>query len=102
MLGHLTVDSYVGVLPVLYPLLIGILVFGLFGVHGTALLVVPGLLGGAYLLWRMRRLPGATAPARPTAAPSARVPVMALTVVILVMMSRAWTVNVFQAFTPTW
>ena len=29
-------------------------------------------------------------------------PVFALAVVIGVMMSRSWTVNVFQAFTPTW
>jgi len=30
------------------------------------------------------------------------VPVFALAMVIGVMMSRAWTVNVFQSFTPTW
>ena len=33
---------------------------------------------------------------------ASRVPVFALAVVIGVMMSRSWTVNVFQAFTPTW
>src|SRR5258708_31129869 len=32
----------------------------------------------------------------------ARVPLFALAIVIGVMMSRSWTVNVFQAFTPTW
>ena len=37
--------------------LIGILVFGLFGIHGTGLLVIPGIAGGAYLLWRMRAAP---------------------------------------------
>jgi MFS transporter, FSR family, fosmidomycin resistance protein len=31
-----------------------------------------------------------------------RVPLFAIAVVIGVMMSRSWTVNVFQAFTPTW
>ncbi|HEV2477632.1 MAG TPA: MFS transporter, partial [Candidatus Dormibacteraeota bacterium] len=30
------------------------------------------------------------------------VPIFALAAVIGVMMSRSWTVNVFQAFTPTW
>src|SRR5947209_5554620 len=81
--------------------LIGIAVFGLFGIHGTGLLVVPGILGGAYLLWRMRAGAGGPTHTRVVAA-GGRAPVLALAVVILVMMSRSWTVNVFQAFTPTW
>src|SRR2546428_213580 len=123
MLGHFAVDSYVGVIPVLYPVLIGrfhlslatvgtvgvaagpligILVFGAFGLHGTGLLVIPGVVTGGYLLWRMRGLPS-TAPAqRRTGLPVPSVPVFALAIVIAVMMSRSWTVNVFQAFTPTW
>ena len=32
--------------------LIGILLFGVFGIRGTAVLVLPGLLTGGYLLWR--------------------------------------------------
>ena len=84
--------------------LIGILAFGAFGVHGTGLLIVPGLVAGAYLLWRMRAQAVATRAAvvRQAAAPSRSVPVFALAAVIGVMMSRSWTVNVFQAFTPTW
>lgn len=34
--------------------LLGILLFGAFGIHGTGLLVLPGLIAGGYLLWRMR------------------------------------------------
>src|SRR5947208_15620328 len=50
----------------------------------------------------MRGLPS-TAPAqRRTGLPVPSVPVFALAIVIAVMMSRSWTVNVFQAFTPTW
>src|SRR5258708_4137101 len=83
--------------------LIGILLFGWLGIHGTGLLVVPGLVTGGYLLWRMRRTAtAATAAVRHVAASSHAVPVLALAVVIRVMMSRSWTVNVFQAFTPTW
>jgi FSR family fosmidomycin resistance protein-like MFS transporter len=83
--------------------LIGILLFGVFGVHGTGFLVIPGLVTGGYLLWRMRRRAGAaTMAVRHAAASSQAVPVFALAVVIAVMMSRSWTVNVFQAFTPTW
>jgi len=83
--------------------LIGILVFGAFGIHGTGLLVVPGLVTGGYLLWRMRGLPRAAPGAVRRAVLGAQsVPVFGLAVVIAVMMSRSWTVNVFQAFTPTW
>ncbi len=84
--------------------LIGIAVFGVFGIRGTGLLVVPGVLGGAYLLWRMRGSAGAAASARRAAGALAgqAVPLFALAVVIGVMMSRSWTVNVFQTFTPTW
>ena len=82
--------------------LIGILLFHEFGVRGTGLLVVPGLVTGGYLLWRMRAAVPATAVARSVAAAAPRVPLFALAIVIGVMMSRSWTVNVFQAFTPTW
>ena len=84
--------------------LIGIAIFGLFGISGTGLLVVPGILCGAYLLWRMRGSAGAAAGARRAGGALAgrAVPVLALAVVIGVMMSRSWTVSVFQTFTPTW
>ena len=82
--------------------LIGILVFHEFGIHGTGLLVIPGLVAGGYLLWRMRKVKTAAVAARAVAAVAPRAPVIALALVIGVMMSRSWTVNVFQAFTPTW
>jgi MFS transporter, FSR family, fosmidomycin resistance protein len=85
--------------------LIGIGVLAAFGIRGTGLLVIPGVVTGAYLLWRMRdkvRPAVATAAAKAAAAGSRPVPVFALAMVIGVMMSRSWTVNVFQSFTPTW
>jgi MFS transporter, FSR family, fosmidomycin resistance protein len=81
--------------------LIGILVFGLAGLRGTGFLVIPGILGGAYLLWRMRTATR-TEPRHAAGTGGGRVPYLALAIVIVVMMSRSWTVNVFQAFTPTW
>ena len=82
--------------------LVGILLFGAFGIHGTGLLVIPGVITGGYLLWRMRgNVQGIVGSVRGHAS-AGRVPVFALAVVIGVMMSRSWTVNVFQAFTPTW
>jgi FSR family fosmidomycin resistance protein-like MFS transporter len=83
--------------------LIGIGLFTWFGLHGTGWLVIPGIATGAYLLWRMRN----ATPIGPTerkAAPAPRqvVPMLAIAAVIGVMMSRSWTVYVFQSFTPTW
>jgi FSR family fosmidomycin resistance protein-like MFS transporter len=83
--------------------LLGILLFGAFGIHGTGLLVIPGVFAGGYLLWRMRSTVQARGgSARAAVAVAQRVPLFALAAVIGVMMSRSWTVNVFQAFTPTW
>ena len=83
--------------------LIGIVIFGAAGIHGTGFLVIPGFLTGGYLLWRMReRATTATAAVRKAVTNAQPVPIFALAAVIGVMMSRSWTVNVFQAFTPTW
>jgi MFS transporter, FSR family, fosmidomycin resistance protein len=82
--------------------LIGILVFGLLGIHGTILLVFPGIAGGAYLLWKMRGSAGVAAGRRMLGSAGGVIPYAAVAVVIGVMMSRSWTVSVFQAFTPTW
>ncbi|HEX7264340.1 MAG TPA: MFS transporter [Candidatus Dormibacteraeota bacterium] len=82
--------------------LIGIGVLALFGIRGTGLLLIPGIATGTYLLWRVReRIPSAAA-AKKAVVASRPVPVFALAMVIGVMMSRSWTVNVFQSFTPTW
>jgi len=73
------------------------------GLQGTGLLIVPGVATGAYLLWRMRSSAHqASGFAKAAMASHRAVPVFALAMVIGVMMSRAWTVNVFQSFTPTW
>ena len=83
--------------------LIGIGLFSWFGLHGTGWLVIPGSATGAYLLWRMRKAAPSAATERQRA-PAARqvVPMLAIAAVIGVMMSRSWTVYVFQSFTPTW
>src|SRR5207237_10859854 len=57
--------------------LIGILVFGAFGLHGTGLLVIPGVVTGGYLLWRMRGLPSAAPAQRPSGRPVPCAPVFA-------------------------
>ena len=83
--------------------LIGIGLFSWFGLHGTGWLVIPGLATGAYLLWRMRAAtPGGAAERKAAPARAQVVPMLAIAAVIGVMMSRSWTVQVFQTFTPTW
>jgi FSR family fosmidomycin resistance protein-like MFS transporter len=82
--------------------LLGIALFGTLGLHGTGLLLIPGLVAGAYLLWKMRSPASQMARKGAVGASRHAVPVFALAMVIGVMMSRSWTVNVFQSFTPTW
>ena len=82
--------------------LIGIALFGALGIHGTGVLVVPGVVAGAYLLWRMRSTAPKAASSGRGAVAGPAIPVFALAMVIGVMMSRSWTQNVFQSFTPTW
>jgi FSR family fosmidomycin resistance protein-like MFS transporter len=82
--------------------LIGIVLFGALGLHGTGVLVIPGVVAGAYLLWRMRSAVPHAARSGAAGGAGQAIPVFALAMVIGVMMSRSWTVNVFQSFTPTW
>ena len=82
--------------------LIGIGLFALMGIRGTGLLVVPGIATGVYLLWRMRGSSRPAAGGHIARAAAGAVPLLALAAVIGVMMSRSWTVMVFQSFTPTW
>jgi len=83
--------------------LLGIGLFSWFGLHGTGWLVIPGIATGAYLLWRMRKAaPSAATERQPAPAARQVVPMLAIAAVIGVMMSRSWTVYVFQSFTPTW
>jgi FSR family fosmidomycin resistance protein-like MFS transporter len=81
--------------------IIGVIVFGLLGVRGTALMLIPGLAIAAFLLVAMRDRPeAARAPARAVGAGAvAMAPLLAT---IGVMASRSWTTTTLQAFTPTW
>src|SRR5437879_8593869 len=58
--------------------LIGILLIGAYGDHGTGFLVLPGLVTGGYLLWRMRGRAGAATAAVRHAGMTTPVPVFAL------------------------
>ena len=82
--------------------LIGVALFTVFGMRGTALMVVPGVVIGPWLLYQMR---GLAVPGRGravSAAPHVPVPLLPLAAVILVMMARNWVVLVLETFIPTW
>lgn len=82
--------------------LLGVVVFGLLLVHGTVLLMVPGLACAAFLLWYMkdRGMPGRAR--GESVALGAPLAVLPLAATVLMMMSRSWTMTVLQAFIPTW
>src|SRR5262249_21308738 len=83
--------------------LIGAALFGIFGVRGTALMLVPG---AAIAIWLLLQAPAFAwsrrAPPAPGAAAHPRVPLIPLLAVIGVMGSRSWTVAALQAFLPIW
>ena len=83
--------------------LIGAVLFGFFGMRGSALMLVPGAAIAIWLLFqapafaqRPRTAPAPGAPALPS------VPLIPLLAVIGIMGSRSWTVASLQAFLPTW
>jgi MFS transporter, FSR family, fosmidomycin resistance protein len=87
--------------------LVGAAVFALLGPTGTALLLLPGLLTGLFLLYDMRdRKPSAARPSQADPPPEASshppIAYIPLLIIIVVMMSRAWTMSSVQAFIPTW
>lgn len=85
--------------------LVGAVLFSVFGVRGTALMVLPGLSIALWLLVEMRtialRRPDRSARAA-RGATGAPLPWGVLTVIVGVMMLRMWTIFGIQAFIPTW
>jgi MFS transporter, FSR family, fosmidomycin resistance protein len=83
--------------------MIGVIVFGLLGLRGTAVMLVPVVAIAAFLLTSMRA--GVEGP-RPREAArrssQVAVPRVKLLATVGMMMSRSWTVVTLQAFTPTW
>jgi FSR family fosmidomycin resistance protein-like MFS transporter len=83
--------------------LIGVVVFALFGLHGTLAFIVPGVAISVFLLTRMRsvslRLKKRSAQALAEAPP---IPWKPMSVVIALMMLRSWVLSGISAFIPTW
>ncbi len=83
--------------------LIGVVVFALFGLHGTLAFIVPGVAISFFLRARMRsvssRLKNRSAQALAEAPP---IPWKPMSVVIALMMLRSWVLSGISAFIPTW
>ena len=82
--------------------LLGALVFGLFGAPGTLIMFVPGIATALWLLRQVKGVPGRRHPRGQTRGAAVPVPMAAMVAVILVMMSRNWTVISFEAYIPSW
>ncbi|MFL5804914.1 MAG: MFS transporter [Roseiflexaceae bacterium] len=83
--------------------LLGAVLFSLFGMRGTAFMLLPGLTIGLWLIYDMRARAwqehGATSTRTVARAPIPLVPLLAI---IGVMMSRSWMVFSLESFIPTW
>lgn len=83
--------------------LIGVLTLGAFGLRGTIFMLIPGLVIAGVLLVEMRSiaLRSRRSSGQPRLVPPP-VPRGPISVVVGVMMLRAWTVFGLQAFIPIW
>lgn len=84
--------------------MIGAIVFSLLGVHGTALMVIPGATIGIWVLFAMRSVAvkGRGRIRVRHLNPDFRTPIFLIAVIVLVMMLRSYTIVGLQAFIPSW
>ena len=82
--------------------LAGVLTLGAFGLGGTIFMLIPGLLIAAVLLVEMRSIALRVRRAHGRGVAAAPVPLGPISVVVGVMMLRAWTTFGLQAFIPLW
>ncbi len=83
--------------------LLGVAAFAMFGLSGTALLLIPGLILSALVTRGMRAGAERARRERLVERRSQRpIPWFPLAVTITISMSRSWTLSSLQAFIPTW
>jgi FSR family fosmidomycin resistance protein-like MFS transporter len=82
--------------------LIAALVFHLFGIEGTALLLVPGMSAAIWMLFEMRTISKRLVRRGRALAAAPPVPMRELGIVIGMMALRSWTISGMQAYIPTW
>ncbi|MEA2523634.1 MAG: transporter, family, fosmidomycin resistance protein [Thermomicrobiales bacterium] len=83
--------------------LIGAALFALLGVHGTVPMILPGMAIAVWMLFEMRTISQRIIRRpRKGAAAAPPIPLGPLSVVIGLMMLRAWTMFGIQSFIPSW
>src|SRR5688572_8895218 len=83
--------------------LIGVALLAAFGLHGIALMALPGSMIAVWLLYEMRSIAVRGHGGRRSITDKLPpIPKLALGAVIFVMMARSWTMSSIQAFVPTW
>ncbi len=83
--------------------LIGVLVFSLFGIHGTLPMIIPGGAIAIFLIIQMRTVVLHLKKRAATAAADAPpIPWKPMSVVIMLMMARSWVLFGLSAFIPIW
>ena len=84
--------------------LIGVGLIAAFGMRGVGLMVIPGSVIAAWLLYEMRTISvhGWHRRAGGSVGQATSPITLPLVAVILVMMARSWTMSSLQAFVPTW
>jgi FSR family fosmidomycin resistance protein-like MFS transporter len=82
--------------------LIGALVFALFGIGGTVALIVPGAAIAIWMLFEMRTIAQRMKRRHASMGVAPPVPWRPLSIVIALMMLRAWVLFGISAFIPLW
>lgn len=84
--------------------IVGALLFSVFGMRGTAVMLLPGVSLAFWLLFAMRAasLPGSRGRSRDPFSPAPAIPVVLIGVVIAVMMLRMFPTIGLQNFVPVW
>jgi FSR family fosmidomycin resistance protein-like MFS transporter len=82
--------------------LIGALVFALFGIGGTVALIIPGGAIAVWMLFEMRTISKRMSRSHASMAAPPPIPWRPLSLVIALMMLRAWVLFGISAFIPLW
>lgn len=110
-LRNVAMSIYVtgGTLGVALGPMLGTILFSLFGMPGTAFMMIPGTIIGGWLLYDMRNrslrakaLTAADVGDKVVKAVRGAIPLLPLAAITGVMMSRNWTVISLETYIPTW
>jgi FSR family fosmidomycin resistance protein-like MFS transporter len=77
-------------------------IFHFFDIHGTAVMLIPGLCAAIWMLFEMRSISKRLVRRSRAVASAHPVPTRALAIVIGMMALRSWTISGMQAYIPTW